>query len=188
MKVGKERPLRLLPIALVVSLVAVTGGVLLANSNATGGHTEQSPSVMYAQPAVNGNSSGVVLSCPVPSTWAPSIANLVPLVAQNEKFLNATRGAPYVFDFATLVSNRTETIGGVFEGGPAQNGSVVGGRVIHFPPALEMQWYNYGPNTYCGENAPLSATGHILVFVPLQAGAFNMTGIEVYPLETGSGR
>jgi hypothetical protein len=49
---------------------------------------------------------------------------------------------------------------------------------VHLPDVLEMVFYGFGPSTHCGESqtSENQAQNTIVVQVPLQNGAFNLTG------------
>ena len=103
------------------------------------------------------------LTCHVPAAYQsyPSVIHLLPLVTANPRFLNLTRGMPFVFGNAENITDRTQQIGNQ--------------PPVHLPDALEMVFYSMGSNTSCGMYEGLSETT-IDVQVPIQNGSYNMTG------------
>jgi hypothetical protein len=103
------------------------------------------------------------LKCHVPTAYQSysSVVHLLPLVTTNPRFLNLTGGMPFVFGNAENITDRTQQIGNQ--------------PLIHLPDALEMVFYSIGANTSCGMLLGGSETT-IDVQVPIQNGAYNMTG------------
>jgi len=103
------------------------------------------------------------LTCHVPVAYqsSPSVMHLLPLVTTDPRFLNLTRGVPFVFGNAENITDRVRQV----DNQPP----------VHLPDALEMVFYSTGPNTSCGMLLGGSETA-IDVQVPIQNGAYNMTG------------
>ena len=103
------------------------------------------------------------LTCHVPIAYQSyrSVIYLLPMVTSNPRFVNLTSGLPFVFGNAENITGRTQQIGNQ--------------PPVHLPDALEMVFYSMGPNTSCGEYEGLQETT-IDVQVPIQNGAYNMTG------------
>jgi hypothetical protein len=115
------------------------------------------------------------LTCALPTQTASYVAFLVPQIAQNSRFLNATNGSPYVYEYSDNITDRAVTTGGTLQGGATQNGSVTGGIVTHLPPVVEIVFYTFGATTSCGETNAAAAIHSIVVQVPIQDGEFDMS-------------
>lgn len=131
-----------------------------------------------SQPAevTQSNSAGTAygdngVTCTLPSNAPPYIVFLVPQVTQSSGFLKLANGNPYIYEYNDNITDRTVVIGGVVEGN-----TIVGGATEHLPPVVEMVFYTYGSSTICGETSSATAIHAIVVQVPVQNGAFNMTG------------
>ena len=103
------------------------------------------------------------LTCHVPADYQsnPSVLQLFPLVTTNPRFLNLTSGMPFVFGNAENITDRVQQIGNQ--------------PPVHLPDALEMVFYSSGPGTSCSMYFGKSEAT-IDVQVPIQSGAYNMTG------------
>ena len=103
------------------------------------------------------------LTCHVPAAYQsyPSVTHLLPLVTTDSRFLNITGGMPFVFGNAENITDRTQQVGNQ--------------PPVHLPDVLEMVFYSNGPSTSCGMLLGISEPT-IDVQVPLQNGAYNMTG------------
>ena len=111
------------------------------------------------------------LTCTLPTGTPSYVSYLVPLVVRSSDFQNLANGAAYVYSYTDNVTNDVVTIGGTFE-----NSTIVGGTTQNLPAMVEMGFYTYGANTFCGETGTLNAVHLIFVQVPIQNGVFNITG------------
>jgi len=102
------------------------------------------------------------LTCPVPSGYTSNtaVAELLPNVVADPRFLNLTHGQPFVFGNAENVTNRTEQIGNQ--------------PPVHLPDALEMVFYSQGSATSCSMYLS-DATSTIVVDVPIINGNYTLT-------------
>lgn len=159
---------------MAVILVAIVGASFIAGRGPSNAPNQSALSATGTSYVDNG------LTCFLPLDAPSYISNLVPRVAESPVFLNYTNGAPYIFEDATNITDRTETVGGTVLNGPTQNG-VVGGTTINLPPVVELTFYSFGPRTSCGEDELGAATGLIVVHVPVQNGGFDIANMEVHP-------
>jgi hypothetical protein len=179
------------PVALAVVLIVALGASFFAAQEAKSVSNSKPAGPM---PSVSiGGSGGPIglvgalygdngLSCTLPPspTSGPDIDYLVPKVVQAPAFLRATNGAPYILNNAENYGDGWINVGGKIVSGPLQNFSIIGGNTTITPPGAELVFYSYGAGTSCEGNGPVH-TGEIVVHVPLENGAYNMTGIWVHP-------
>jgi hypothetical protein len=105
------------------------------------------------------------LTCAVPQDVPAFVAQLIPAITQSQKFGNATSGAEFVFEHWDNITDRSVTIGST---------------TSQLPPATELVFYTYGPNTTCGMAGEKGATAVIYAQVPLENGAFKVPDESVY--------
>jgi hypothetical protein len=201
MKLVLRRAAGAYPVALAVVLIVALGASFFAS--------QEAPSVSNSKPAGPmpsvsvgglGGPIGLVgalygdngLNCTLPPSpiSGPDINYLVPKVVQDPAFLGPTKGHPYIFYGGILYGNGTQIIGGKVHVYPNQTLSVIGGTTIHSPPGAELTFYSYGPGTTCQDssipsmsqgNGVSGRSGEIVVHVPLENGAYNLTAIWVHP-------
>ena len=144
-------------IGTVPIIVVVVAMVVVATAGVLGIIGQQNLNTVGLTYSING------LTCHVPAAYQsyPSVIHLLPMVTTNPRFLNLTYGMPFVFGNAENITDRTQQIGNQ--------------PPVHLPDALEMVFYSTGPSTCCGVLLGGSETT-IDVQVPIQNGAYNMTG------------
>lgn len=170
-KSGRLATVSIIPLLVVVGLSSVVWAGAIMSSR-YGSHDPAASTYTYSD---NG------LSCTIATGSVPaSVATLVESVVQNQKFLEIAGTSPYVFGNAQDITDRSLTTGGIVLGGPAQNGSIIGGTTVPLPNLLEMVFYSYGSATNCGDTSvrygSTSQVQTIVVQIPIEPGGFNMTG------------
>ena len=117
------------------------------------------------------------LTCSDPSGTSSAVATLVSNVVSNSRFQQATNGSKFLLGNYENITDRVQTIGGKLLAGPDQNGSVIGGTSVRLPDVTELVFYSYGASTTC-ERVPGDYVA-LDVQVPIQDGAYNMTGMQI---------
>jgi hypothetical protein len=163
-------------VLVVVALVAIVGTASFASRGLSSAQVPQpqgsAPStVTYS---ING------LTCTLPASTAPHVDSLVPKVVALSQFTSAAGGSMFVYQYSDNITDRTQITGGTLLGGPTQNGSVIGGTVVNLPPLVELTFYNYGPDTSCGQTGTPGAISLLVVQVPVEAGEFNLAAATVH--------
>lgn len=167
------------PLALAVALIVALSASFFA--------AQEAPRVSNGAPAGPGGPAGAsygdnALACTLPTNTPSYLSSLVPRVVQTQAFITATNAIPYVFDHTSNYSTGWITIGGKIVPGPLGNFSIIGGNTTITPPGTEIVFLSYGPGTSCEGNNLNAPIGQIVVEVPIENGAYNMTGIVVHPL------
>jgi hypothetical protein len=134
----------------VIIAIAVPGLFVLAGKSSA----SQSAPILGQSYSDNG------LTCNLPVGLPPFVAHLVAGVVQSQKFLNTAGGETFVFEHWDNITYRSETIGST---------------TTQLPPATELVFYTYGPNTACGMMGEKGATEVIYAQVPLENEAFNLS-------------
>ncbi len=166
------------PVALAVALIVALGASFFA--------AQEAPSVSIGRPAGPIGPAGTSycnngLCCTLPTNEPPYVNYLVPKVIQSQAFLGPTKGHPYVFYGGILYGNGTQVIGGKVHVYPNQTLTVIGGTTIHSPPGAELTFYSYSIPSISQGNGVSGRTGEVVVHVPLENGAYNLTAIWVHP-------
>lgn len=112
------------------------------------------------------NSAGVTYSdngliCTLPIGTPAYVSSLVPRITQTAQFNDRAGSLPYVYVYTDNITNHSVT---------------VNNNTKELPDMVELGFYTDGPTTSCNDTGTLSAIHLILVQVPLQNGAFNLTG------------
>jgi hypothetical protein len=195
-----DRTASVYPVALAVALVVVLGASFFA--------AQEAPSVSNSGPSQSNSSDGSPgqtgqvgasyddngLNCRLPGYAAsasyPDMRYLVPRVVHTQAFLRATNGTPYVYSGGDKHGAGWINVGGKIVSSPLQNFSIVGGNTTITPPGMQIYFRSYGPGTSCEGNNLNAPTSEIWVDVPIENGAYNMTGMSVHqvPAWTGAPR
>lgn len=159
-----------LAMALVIVLTtSVWAGIfLLTGGNLTGSSTLAAGSESYT---ING------LTCAAIAGTPEKVTAVVSELTANSRFKAATNGSRFVLGNYENITARSQTVGGKILSGPTQNGSVIGGAVVHFPDVTEFVFYSYGPSTTCVRES--GDYTWMDVQVPIQNAAYNVTGMQI---------
>ena len=131
------------------------------------------------------------LNCTLPAYAAsssyPDMNYLVPKVVQTQAFLHATHGTPYVYSGGDKHDAGWINVGGKIVSSPLQNFSIVGGNTTITPPGMQIYFRSYGLGTSCEGNNLNAPTSEIWVDVPIENGAYNITGMSVHQVAPWTG-